>query len=179
MFLHLGHSFLLQSLAPAQISPREIALASTDESDALNRASRFSRVETVLFCARICLRHCSVARGSQVEIAFLMAAAPLGNNLTPLSVQKLTQIRKNQLSLLNQKKLSSNELMRWQETIIAAGHFDAYNYWLFQGARPDEFNQWAKEHQAQYQAWLDWLAKNKFMVQTPDFQRLYLIRGRH
>jgi len=115
---------------------------------------------------------------SQFEIAFLMAAAPLGNNLMPLSVQKLSQIRKNQLSLLSQKKLSSNELMRWQQTIIAAGHFDAYNYWLFQGARPDEFNQWAKEHQAQYQAWLDWLAKNKFMVQTPDFQRLYLIRGR-
>jgi hypothetical protein len=66
-----------------------------------------------------------------------------------------------------------------RETIIAAGHFDAYNYWLFQGARPDEFNQWAKEHQAKYQGWLDWLAKNKFMVQTPDFQRLYLVRGRH
>ena len=116
---------------------------------------------------------------SQVEMAFLLAAAPFGNNLMPLSVQKLTQIRKSQLSLLNQKKLSSNELMRWQQTIIAAGHFDAYNYWLFQGARPDEFNQWAKEHQAQYQAWQDWVAKNKFMVQTPDFQRLYLLRGRH
>jgi hypothetical protein len=116
---------------------------------------------------------------SQFEIAFLMAAAPFGNDLMPLSVQKLAQIRKNQLSLLNQKKLSSNELIRWQQTIIAAGHFDAYNYWLFQGARPDEFNQWTKEHQAQYQAWLDWRAKNKFVVQTPDFQRLYLMRGRH
>jgi hypothetical protein len=116
---------------------------------------------------------------SHFEIAFLMAAAPFGNDLMPLSVQKLAQIRKNQLSLLNQKKLSSNELIRWQQTIIAAGHFDAYNYWLFQGARPDEFNQWTKEHQAQYQAWLDWRAKNKFVVQTPDFQRLYLIRGRH
>jgi hypothetical protein len=105
---------------------------------------------------------------SQFEIAFLMAAAPLGSNLAPLSVQKLTEIRKSQLLLLNQKKLSSSELMGWQESIIAAGHFDAYNYWLFQSARPDEFNQWAKEHQAQYQAWLDWLAKNKFMVQTPD-----------
>jgi hypothetical protein len=64
---------------------------------------------------------------SQFEIAFLMAAAPFGNDLMPLSVQKLAQIRKNQLSLLNQKKLSSNELIRWQQTIIAAGHFDAYN----------------------------------------------------
>ena len=115
---------------------------------------------------------------SQFEMAFLMAAAPMGNGLMPLSVQKLTQIRKNQLSLWNQKKLPSNELMRWQQTIIAAGNFDAYNYWLFQSARADQFNEWTKEHQTQYQAWLDWLTKNKFTIQTPDFQRLYLIRGR-
>lgn len=116
---------------------------------------------------------------SQFEIAFLMAAAPMGDGLLPLSVRKLTQMRKNQLSLWNQKKLPSNELMRWQQTIIAAGNFDAYNYWLFQSARADEFSEWTKEHQTQYQAWLDWLAKNKFSIQTPDFQRLYLIRGRH
>src|SRR5215471_86804 len=114
---------------------------------------------------------------SQFEIAFLMAAAPMGDRLMPLSVQKLTQIRKNQLSLWNQKKSPSNELMRWQQAIIAAGNFDAYDYWLFQSARADEFNQWTKEHQEQYQTWLDWLAKNKFSIQTPDFQRLYLIRG--
>jgi hypothetical protein len=116
---------------------------------------------------------------SRFEMAFLMGTVPLGNGLMPLSVQKLTQIRKTQLSLWSQNKLPPNELMRWQQTIIAAGHFDAYNYWLFQSARPDEFNQWAKEHQVQYQAWLDWLAKNRFTIQTPDFQRLYLIRGRH
>jgi hypothetical protein len=116
---------------------------------------------------------------SQFEMAFLMGSVPLGRNLTPLSIEKLTQIRKNQLSLWNQKKLPSNELMRWQQLIISAGHFDAYNYWLFQGARADEFNQWTNGHQAQYQAWLDWLAKNRFTVQTPDFQRLYFIHGRH
>jgi hypothetical protein len=116
---------------------------------------------------------------SQFEFAFLMAAVPLGDGLMPLSVQKLTQIRKSQLSLWNQKKLPSNELLRWQQTIIAAGNFDAYNYWLFQSARPDEFNEWTKDHREQYQAWLDWLARNKFTIQTPDFQRLYLIRARH
>jgi hypothetical protein len=116
---------------------------------------------------------------SQFELAFLFAATPLGDGLMPLSVQKLAQIRKNQLSLWSQKKMPSNELMRWQQSIITAGNFEAYNYWLFQTARVDEFNQWTKEHQAQYQAWLDWLAKNKFTIQTPDFQRLYLIRGRH
>ena len=116
---------------------------------------------------------------SQYEFAFLMAAVPLGNNLTPLTIQSLSKIRKNQLGLLNQKKLPPNELMRWQQSIIAAGQFDAYNYWLFQSARADESNQWQKEHQGEYQAWLDWLAKNKFTIQNPDFQRLYLLRDRH
>lgn len=40
---------------------------------------------------------------SQFEIAFLMGATPYGNNLAPLSIQKLTQIRKNQLSLWTRK----------------------------------------------------------------------------
>ncbi|MFI5090722.1 MAG: hypothetical protein ACHP7P_11740 [Terriglobales bacterium] len=115
---------------------------------------------------------------SQFEMSFLMGAVPFGSNLTPLSIQKLIGIRKNQLSLWNQKKLPQNELARRQQAVMAAGHFDAYNYWLFQSARSDEFNQWIKEHQIQFQAWLDWQAKNKFIVQTPDFQHLYLIRSR-
>lgn len=77
---------------------------------------------------------------------------------------------------MDPEKLPTNELTRRQEAIIAAGHFDAYNYRLFRSAHPDEFDQWAREHQPQNQAWLDWQAKNKFSVQTPDFQRLYLIR---
>jgi hypothetical protein len=115
---------------------------------------------------------------SQFELSFLMGAAPLGGNLKPLSIQKLTGIRKNQLSLWAQKKLPLNELLRRQQAVMAAGHFEAYNYWLFQGARLDEFNQWLKQHQAQFQAWLDWQSKNKFTVQSPNLQRLHMIRGR-
>jgi len=114
----------------------------------------------------------------QFEMAFLMGAVPLGSNVKPLSIQKLSTIRKNQLSLLAQKKIASNELIRWQEAVIAAGHFEAYNYWLFQGARPDEFSQSLEQHQPQFQAWLDWQSKNRFMVSSPDFQRLHILNTR-
>ena len=114
---------------------------------------------------------------SQFEQSFLMGAIGLKDDLRPLSIQKLTEIRKNQLLLWNQKRLPHTELVRRQEAILAAGHFDAYNYWLFKGARAEEFNEWFKEHQAQFQAWLDWQGKNKFNIQAPDFQRLYLLRG--
>lgn len=113
---------------------------------------------------------------SLFEQSFLMGAVSVKGDFPPLSIQKLIEIRKNQLSLWNQKKLPTTELVRRQEAILSAGHFEAYNYWLFKGARADEFSEWTKSHQDQFQAWLDWQSKNKFEVQTPDFQRIYLLR---
>ena len=114
----------------------------------------------------------------QFEIAFLMGAVPFGSEVKPLTIHKLSNIRKNQLALLAQKKIAPNDLIRWQQTVITAGHFEAYNYWLFQSARPNEFSQWLAQHQTQFQAWLDWQNRNKFMVSSPDFQRLYIVRAR-
>jgi hypothetical protein len=114
---------------------------------------------------------------SLFEQSFLMGAVSLKSDFPPLSINRLTEIRKNQLLLWKQKNLPQTELMRRQQAIFSAGHFEAYNYWLFKGARADEFNEWIKGHQVQFQGWLDWQSKNKFEVQTPDFQRLYLLRS--
>jgi hypothetical protein len=111
---------------------------------------------------------------SQFEMSFLMGAS-FTKDAVPLTIQKLAAIRKTQLALWGQKKLPETALMRRQEAILSAGHLDAYNYWLFKGARPEEFKDWLKEHQTQYQAWLDWQGKNKFDIQSPDFQRLHLL----
>jgi hypothetical protein len=114
---------------------------------------------------------------SQFEMAFLMGAVPLGGDAaSPLSIKKLINIRKNQLSLWKQKNLPETELTKRQQAIIAAGHFDAYNYWLFQSALPDESSQWMAAHQLELQSWKDWLDKNKFSVERPDFQRLYFLK---
>jgi hypothetical protein len=110
---------------------------------------------------------------SLFEQSFLMGAVSVKGNFPPLSIQQLTEIRRNQLAL---KKLPETELVRRQEAILSAGHFEAYNYWLFRSARAEEFSEWTKSHKDQYQAWLDWQGKNKFEVETPDFQRLYLLR---
>jgi hypothetical protein len=115
---------------------------------------------------------------SQFEIAFLMGAARFGSDVKPLTIHKVSDIRKNQLALFAQKKIAPNDLNRWQQAVITAGHFEAYNYWLFQSARPEEFSQWLAQHQTQFQAWLDWQNRNKFTVSSPDFQRLYIVRAR-
>lgn len=113
---------------------------------------------------------------SLFEQAFLMGAVGVKGDFPPLTIQTLIEIRRNQLSIWSQKKLPETELVRRQEAILLAGHFEAYNYWLFKGSRAEEFSEWIKSHQDQFQAWLDWQGKNKFEVQTPDFQRLYLLR---
>ena len=113
---------------------------------------------------------------AQFEQIFLMSAFSLGDDVTPMSIRTLTEIRKKQLALWHDKKMRQTELTRRQDAISSAGHFEAYNYWLFRAARQVEFNEWLKSHESQFQAWLDWQSENKFQVHTPDFQRLYLLR---
>jgi hypothetical protein len=110
---------------------------------------------------------------SLFEQTFLMGAVSVKGDFPPLSIRQLTEIRRNQLAL---KKLPETGLVRRQEAILSAGHFEAYNYWLFRSARADEFAEWITSHKDQFEAWLDWRSKNKFEVETPDFQRLYLLR---
>jgi hypothetical protein len=114
---------------------------------------------------------------NQFEFTFLFGASRFFRTVPPLSLRKLAAIREIQVSAWTKRQLLPNELVIWQQSIIDAGYFEAYNYLLFQSARRDEFNQWIKEHQADYQAWTDWLAKNKFTVRKPDFQRLYIMRS--
>jgi hypothetical protein len=113
---------------------------------------------------------------SQFEMGFLMGSISFGADASPMTIKKLMDIRKNQLSLWKQKNLPQSEFMKRLQAIISADQFEAYNYWLFQGARPDEFADWLKGHQTQYESWLKWQADNKFAVSRPDFQRLYMLQ---
>ena len=114
---------------------------------------------------------------SQYEINFLMVTAVFKIDPIPMTIQKLSNIRKNLINIWGQKKFPKTELIRRQEAILAAGHFEAYNYWLFRGAQAEEYNDWLKSHKDQYEAWMDWHSKNKFTIEKPDFQRRYLIKN--
>jgi hypothetical protein len=76
--------------------------------------------------------------------------------------------RKNQLSLWKQKNLPETELTKRQQAILSAGHFEAYNYWLFQSALPDESDQWMAAHQPELQSWRDWTRTN-LQLNGPTF----------
>lgn len=100
--------------------------------------------------------------------------ADLARSFEPLTIGFLAETRERQVANWRERKLTETELVRWQERIIQAGHFDAYNYWLFQAARPVEYEEWLQSNRAQYDAWMLWRAANPMRLHVPDFQRLLL-----
>jgi hypothetical protein len=109
------------------------------------------------------------------EMSLLLGFAMFKGETNPLSISALIGARRGQLAMWSMRKLPQTELIRWQETVTAAGHFEAYNHWLFKGALPEEFTKWRTGHEAQYNAWLEWQKIHKFVVDKPDFQRLYIL----
>lgn len=109
------------------------------------------------------------------EMAFLHGTMPfiMGGKLKPLTIAKLARIRALQVESLQKNMVSPNELLKWQWEAAAAGQFEAYNYWLFQTACPQEFEEWSAANIARLDSWQDWLAANPFRPKTPDFHRLY------
>ena len=96
----------------------------------------------------------------------------LRSGIEPLTIQALTEIRRAQLATWKEKGFATTELMRWQMSVVEAGHFDAYNQWLFRGARPDEFKEWLGSHQKEHDAWVEWQREHPLKPASEDFQRL-------
>ncbi len=122
-------------------------------------------------------RHAQVPRGVAVpfetnfEISFALSA-PETMELKPLSIAGLTKLRLKQLAIWKDRKLPVTQLVKWQQLLESAGHFDAYNYWLFRQARPNEFDLWVSQHRVAYEAWVAWRSRNAMRLTGPDFQRL-------
>ena len=95
--------------------------------------------------------------------------------LEPLTLQALTEIRRDQLATWQEKKFSTTELIRWQQRVEQAGHWEAYNQWLFGAARPEEAAKWLASHKKAHDDWMAWKLANPLKVVSADFQR----RGRH
>ncbi len=108
------------------------------------------------------------------EISLGVGIVSTGPNPKPLTIKALSDARLEQLHVWGEKQLPTTELIRWQQAVVKAGHFEAYNYWLFQAARKDEFLAWRGQHKKEYSLWVDWVAKNRFTPKTPDFHRLFL-----
>ncbi len=56
----------------------------------------------------------------------------------------------------------TNVLFDWHKDLIAAGHFEAYNYWLLRKGNSQEFSNWFDNNNKAFQAFVKWIEKNAF-----------------
>ncbi len=108
-------------------------------------------------------------------MAFLQGSIPftIEGTLKPLTGAKLVRIREQQLKTLREKDVPANELLtrRWQ--VVAVGQLEAYTYWLFQAAHPQEFDAWNPANPSRFEAWQQWLFSHTFRPAKPDLHRLH------
>ena len=53
-------------------------------------------------------------------------------------------------------------IFKYQQKVLEAGHWEAYNMWLLRYGNWDEFEAWFNEHRDQFTAFARWLAENPF-----------------
>jgi tetratricopeptide (TPR) repeat protein len=57
-----------------------------------------------------------------------------------------------------------NVLFEYQQTIIKAGHFEAYNYWLLGKGEEAAFSAWRIENKTQWESFTKWFNENKLTL---------------
>lgn len=111
---------------------------------------------------------------TMLALALAMSGGDEGESaagLEPLTIGALAAGRAQQLAIWREKGLPDTELTRWHRQLAGAGHFDAYHYWLFGAARPEELASWQAANAPAWDAWLQWREGRRLRVEVPDFQR--------
>jgi len=82
-------------------------------------------------------------------------------------IHNLTSVRAALLEY-SLKRLSDVDklpaLMQFQKKILDAGHWEAYNMWLFYPGGTDEFERWLVTHRDTFSAFADWFNQNAYQL---------------
>lgn len=85
-----------------------------------------------------------------------------------LDLASLCRIRSRFVKTFYQNSAGfDNVLLQYQNRLIANGHFDAYNYWLFGYANPGETAKWVKQNKTKWDSFLSWMEQNPIEI-TPS-----------
>lgn len=92
----------------------------------------------------------------------------LGDTPFTCSIEQLIKIRKglveNYFSVTNDLYGNSMYLFEFYKNLIDAGHWDAYNYFLFESTAPEEYAAWYDTHEEDMTAFIDWYNRTPFSL---------------
>ena len=82
-----------------------------------------------------------------------------------LDLNTLVQIRKKFITEFYANFSDfNNVLFDYHKKIIEAGHFEAYNYWLFAYGNNAQANKWVKENKGKWDSFLKWKKENPIKI---------------
>ncbi|WP_158538481.1 tetratricopeptide repeat protein [Chitinophaga skermanii] len=89
-----------------------------------------------------------------------------------INAATLYEIRLHVLNTYYEKgydKKYNDVLFDYQRKILNAGHFEAYNYWLFSGGGDDELENWVDAHKSKWNEFIEWFKANPLKVDTDHY----------
>lgn len=93
------------------------------------------------------------------------------------TIKDLIEIRSGFFEML--RDVDMVYLFKYLSQIYDAGHWEAYNYWLFYEVMPDESMKWIDENSEKFKAFADWYDANRFKLSTENKNtvcRLYFMK---
>jgi tetratricopeptide (TPR) repeat protein len=61
------------------------------------------------------------------------------------------------------------QLMEYQKSVLDAGHFQAYSYWIFGAGNPDEFDAWLSANRTEWDAFIEWFNQHPIELNASNY----------
>jgi len=84
-------------------------------------------------------------------------------NESTIDISSLDRIRKNFVSnYLNNKSEDQfpNILFNYQNSVLKAGHLEAYNHWILMKGDEEGFDKWIEQNKTKWEAFIEWFKEN-------------------
>jgi tetratricopeptide (TPR) repeat protein len=111
------------------------------------------------------------------EVGFDLVMKQAVEDLLPaeksdIKIDDLYKIRKHFIEIWYKDKWNkkfSNPLLDHHKKMIEEGHFEAYNYWLFNSVRKKESEEWVKENKKKLEDFGSFMVKNQLRINKGNY----------
>lgn len=101
--------------------------------------------------------------------SFRSAMTKACNGYRFLDLNTLVQIRKKFITEFSRSFSDfDNVLFDYHKQLIASGHFEAYNYWLFAYGNNEQANKWVRENKEKWESFLRWKKENPIKINSDN-----------